>query len=103
MQTKGTKKVCSRDHVYYKSSDCPVCPQCWSGYYKQKALSDLPSALSAPALRALLQARIMNLKTLAQYSEKEVSAFHGMGPKGIRLLKSALSKQGLSFTKHNSP
>ena len=31
-----TKKVCSRGHIFYKSSDFPTCPVCWPGRYKKK-------------------------------------------------------------------
>ena len=32
---KITMKTCSRGHTYTRSSDCPVCPKCWPGYYKE--------------------------------------------------------------------
>lgn len=34
---------------------------------------------------------------LAQHTESSVAALHGMGPKGVRLLKDALAKQGRRF------
>lgn len=94
---KGTPKVCSRGHKFYHSSDCPVCPVCWSGYYKQKHKADFPDKLSTPALRALLNANIFNLSQLAKYTEKEILSLHGMGPASIPLLKEALHKKDLSF------
>src|SRR5438309_1005170 len=45
---KKTLKTCSRGHEFYKSSDCPVCPKCWPGFY-EKNKSDFPK-LAAPAL-----------------------------------------------------
>jgi hypothetical protein len=95
---KGKKETCSRGHVFYKSSDCPVCPKCWSGYYRKKQ-SDFPVALSAPALRALLHANISSLKKLATHTEKEIADLHGMGPKGITMLEAALKQKKLSFKK----
>lgn len=97
--TKKQKKTCSRGHVFYKSSDCPVCPKCWSGYYRQKNQGDFPDKLAAPALRALLHAGILNLTQLSKHTEKEVLALHGMGPGSIPLLKGAMKAKGLSFQK----
>lgn len=94
---KGIKNVCSRGHVFYKSSDCPVCPKCWSGYYREKNGADFPDKLAAPALRALLNENIFNLTALSKYSEEEVLEFHGMGKSSIPLLKEALKKKGLTF------
>lgn len=91
------KKTCSRGHVFYKSSDCPVCPKCWSGYYREENQGDFPKKLSAPALRALLNEGIYNLSMLAEHSEKEILALHGMGPGSMPLLKQAMKKKGLSF------
>lgn len=95
--TNPVKKECSRGHVFYKSSDCPVCPMCWSGYYKEKNKGDFPDKLSAPALRALLNANIFNLSQLSKYSEREILALHGMGPSSIPLLKKALQSKKLKF------
>lgn len=94
---KGTKKVCSRGHEFYKSSDCPICPTCWSGYYKENAPRELPKDLGAPALRALLNEKITTLAKLATYTEKEILALHGMGPASIPTLKKALQSKDLSF------
>ncbi len=100
MTTKNqVKKVCDRGHVFYKSSDCPVCPTCWSGYYREGHNGDFPEKLSAPALRALLNAHIFNLAQLAKYSENEILELHGMGPSSIPLLKEAMHKKKLEFKK----
>lgn len=53
-----------------------------------------PAGLSGPALRALAHAGIRSMPQLAERSESEVAALHGMGPNGMRLLKEALAKQG---------
>ena len=97
--SKKTLKTCNRGHTFYKSSDCPVCPICWSGYYKNRHLNDFPEKISAPALRALLSAKITNLSELSKFSEKEILQLHGMGPKSIPTLKSALQSKGLIFKK----
>lgn len=89
-------KVCSRGHKFYKSSDCPVCPICWSGFYKKKVQSDFPKT-SAPALRALNNAKIYKLAQLQKWTEKDLLALHGMGPKALGILKLALRKRAMKF------
>ncbi len=96
-KSTGTLRTCSRGHNYYKSSDCPVCPKCWSGYYLDKNKGDFPEKLSAPALRALLNAEIFNLRTLSDYTEKQILQLHGMGKASIPLLKEALERANLKF------
>ena len=93
---KGTLKICSRGHRFLKSSACPVCPQCWPGYRK-KLQSDFPEKLSAPALRALRNAGIKELATLAKHTEEDVAELHGMGPKALGMLREGMKKRGLKF------
>ena len=95
--TKGILKTCSRGHKFYKSSDCPVCPMCWSGYEREKLLSDFPKDLSAPVLRALADSKIENLFELTKFTETEIANLHGVGPNGIKKLKDALKLKGLTF------
>lgn len=90
-------KTCVRGHKFEKTSDCPVCPICWSGYYKKKMQSDFPSNLSSPALRALYNSKIKNLKELTKFTEKEISKLHGIGPNALYKLKSELKLKKLSF------
>jgi hypothetical protein len=59
--------------------------------------SDFPSALSNPALQALHAAGYMRLDQLTTVTEAGVLALHGMGPKGIRILREALAAKGKSF------
>ena len=59
--------------------------------------SGFPAGLSAPALRALAGAGYTRLAQLSRVSEAEIKQLHGMGPKGIKLLRQALEAKGLSF------
>ncbi|MGZ3611391.1 MAG: DNA-binding protein [Ktedonobacteraceae bacterium] len=59
--------------------------------------SDLPAGLSAPAQRALIGAGYVRLEQLTRVSEAELKNLHGLGPRGIDMLRSALEEQGLSF------
>ena len=96
---KGKLKICSRGHEFRKSSDCPVCPKCWSGYYRKRAQNDFPDKLSAPALRALLGAKITTLSKLSEFTEQEVLELHGMGPNAMKRLKAAMRARRLTFKK----
>lgn len=53
--------------------------------------------ISAPAFRALDNAGITELSDLTKVTEKELLALHGMGQKGVRILREALKQKGLSF------
>jgi len=90
------RRVCGNGHVYYKSSDCPVCPIC----EKERApKGGFLSELGAPARRALEGAGVTTLELLSKYSEKEILKLHGMGPSTIPKLRDALKKSGLNFKK----
>ncbi len=92
-------RKCSRGHEYEKSKELPVCPLCWIGYYHRKAGSDFPEDLAAPALRALLNAKLIKLADLSKVTEKEVAELHGMGPKALGELKKVMKKAKVSFKK----
>jgi hypothetical protein len=57
----------------------------------------LPSAIGAPATRALVAAGYTGLRQLAGVKAAELTKLHGVGPKAIRLLQEALDQQGLSL------
>ena len=65
--------------------------------------SDLPSALSAPARRALIGAGCTRLEAVAKLSEKEIKQLHGVGPNAIEKLRQALNDHGLSFAEDRPP
>ena len=92
------RRTCPNGHVYNKSSDCPVCPIC----EKEHAPKDgWLSLLSAPARRAVEEEGISDLKKLAQWTEKEVLALHGVGPASLPVLREALTQEGLEFKKRS--
>jgi hypothetical protein len=53
-----------------------------------------PPGVSGPALRALAGAGVRSLADLARWTESDLAALHGMGPKALDLLKSALAARG---------
>jgi predicted flap endonuclease-1-like 5' DNA nuclease len=59
--------------------------------------SDLPTAIGAPARRALLAAGHTRLEQLAALSEADLLRLHGVGPKAVRLIRQALAERGLAF------
>ncbi|KYG75381.1 RNA polymerase alpha subunit C-terminal domain-containing protein [Roseivirga echinicomitans] len=87
-------RTCTEGHQYYKSSDCPTCPICEA---ERKPKTGFLYLISAPARRALAGEEISSLEQLSEYSEKEISALHGMGPKAITLLKTVLEENNLYF------
>ena len=63
----------------------------------------LPSELSRPARRALIGAGYTRLEQLAGVREAEVLPLHGMGPKALDQLRSALAARGQSFAAPGGP
>jgi predicted flap endonuclease-1-like 5' DNA nuclease len=57
---------------------------------------DLPF-IGGPARDALALAGVTRLEQLPAFTEKELLALHGVGPKAIRILREALAAQGLAF------
>jgi len=75
-----------------------ICPLTGNPLKRRKAdaLSDsvkdsLPKGLARPALRALANAGITDMKTLAKLGERELLALHGMGPKAMKTIRDALA------------
>lgn len=61
------------------------------------ATYDFPPGMSQPSLQALLNAGITSMEQIAAATPKELLALHGMGPKGIRILREGLAARGLAF------
>jgi hypothetical protein len=56
-----------------------------------------PKGMSQPSLRALARAGYTHLDQLTAAREEDLLALHGMGPKAIAILKSALQARGKTF------
>lgn len=57
---------------------------------------DLPR-VGAPATRALAAAGVTRLDEVAAWSEAELLALHGIGPRAVRILKDTLAERGLAL------
>lgn len=57
---------------------------------------ELPK-ISKPALRALDSINVKTLEDVAKFTEAELLALHGFGPKGIRILKEVMDNHGLKL------
>jgi len=58
--------------------------------------SDIPK-ISRPAAQAFALAGYTRLEQFTQVTEADILKLHGVGPKGIRILREALQARGLSF------
>jgi len=56
-----------------------------------------PKGVAKPAIRALAAAGFTSLDQLANASERQLTALHGMGPKALEILRRALAERGKSF------
>lgn len=91
-------RTCINGHTFQKTSTCPVCPICSQDEMSEKYGPDFPK-IGAPALRALDSTGITKLSQLTKYTEGELLALHGFGPRALKLLKEKLTEQGLSLSK----
>ncbi len=58
--------------------------------------SNLPN-IGRPATQALAQIGVRNVEQLANYTEEEILALHGVGPKAIRILRPVMAETDVSF------
>jgi predicted flap endonuclease-1-like 5' DNA nuclease len=56
-----------------------------------------PPGVSGPALRALSAAGVRSVADLARWTEAELAALHGMGPRALGVLRDALAASGRQF------
>ncbi|MBL7255911.1 DNA-binding protein [Paractinoplanes lichenicola] len=59
-------------------------------------IGDLPP-IGRPATSALLQAGLTTLAQVATRSRRELLAMHGVGPKAVGILATALAEHDLAF------
>lgn len=62
-----------------------------------RPVGDLPHELGKTAPRALKLAGYDSLKKISGCTEKQLLAIHGVGPKAISILRTALEEIGLDF------
>jgi Helix-hairpin-helix domain len=53
--------------------------------------------VGAPATRALIAAGYSSLGQLADASHQELASLHGVGPKALRIIQTALAEHGLTL------
>lgn len=58
---------------------------------------DLPSGIGRPAERALSASGYTRLEQFTRVTEADLLKLHGVGPKAVRLISSALAARGMSF------
>ncbi len=56
-----------------------------------------PAGMSGPSLRALHNAGIRSMQGLTRWTQADLAALHGMGPKALGILESALAERGLAL------
>ncbi|WP_449064796.1 hypothetical protein [Planomonospora algeriensis] len=57
-------------------------------------VGDLPKAIGRPATQALADVGLTTLAQIAELTEAELLAMHGVGPKAVRVLREALGATG---------
>jgi hypothetical protein len=62
-----------------------------------RPVGDLPNEIGKTAARELSLNGITSLESVSAYTEKELLAIHGVGPKALRILGEALAKEGRAF------
>jgi hypothetical protein len=60
-------------------------------------MTELPRGLGAPAERAFAQAGYTRLEQFADVTEKDLLRLHSVGPRAIRVLRTALEANNLTF------
>jgi hypothetical protein len=98
MRTSGdilglVQKTCANGHTFEKTTDCPVCPTC----DRSRTGSSSFPRIGAPATRALENAGVRSVAELPNWSERDLLALHGMGPKAVGILRERLASEGLTF------
>lgn len=58
---------------------------------------NLPAGVSAPAIRAFAAEGLHTLQDFTTVTEQHVRGLHGVGPKVVRIITEAMTREGLSF------
>jgi predicted Fe-Mo cluster-binding NifX family protein len=67
-----------------------------STHHLPARIGDLPP-IGRPATGALLEAGITTLAQVATHRRRDLLALHGVGPRAVSILATALAEQGLAF------
>lgn len=59
--------------------------------------SELTTAIGRPAHRALTAQGLLRYAQLAERSESDLLALHGVGPRAVAVLRDELASRGLAF------
>ena len=84
------EKRCSKGHVFFKTSSCPVCPICEK---TRIPIADFLSLFPAPARRALENHGVTNLESLVATPESKLLSYHGFGPASVKIVRMLILKQ----------
>ena len=85
--------TCAKGHTFEESTGCPTYPTC----ERQRIEGEPFPKIGAPATRALASAGIANIAELAGWTERDLRALHGMGPKALGILRDRLAAEELTF------
>lgn len=67
--------------------------------FRTQQESDFPTSMGKIAPRELANNGIKTIEHAAKFTEKELLAIHGVGPKAVRIIKEELLKKKLNFKK----
>lgn len=59
--------------------------------------TELPRSIGNVARRELAVHHVTRFAHLTEWTEREVLAIHGVGPRAVRIVRAALQEQGLDF------
>ena len=82
------KITCANGHVFNRTSNCRVCPKCFSEEHQDNSFLQ---HFSAPAQRALLKEGITSIDKLKSYSTAELGKLHGIGPSTLLKFKELIN------------
>src|SRR5262245_22077424 len=87
----------------FRSSDKQLEVRLRPGKMKEQTEGAFRRGVSKRALRALASIGVTRLDQVTRFTEAELLALHGMGPKAIGIIKAALLARENHFPKPSSP